>query len=49
LTAVLSAYPIVTATASYLFLNEIITGTQFIGMIVIIAGVMILKFGDFDY
>jgi len=49
LTAVLSAYPIVTAAAGYLFLNEIITRSQFIGMIVIIAGVMILNFGDFDY
>ncbi len=49
LTAVLSAYPIVTAVAGYLFLNEVITLKQFVGMLVIIAGVMILKFGDFDY
>jgi len=49
LTAVLSAYPIVTAVAAYLFLNEVITRTQFIGMIVIIVGVMILNLDDFDY
>jgi drug/metabolite transporter (DMT)-like permease len=49
LTAVLSAYPLVTAVAGYLFLNEVITRKQFIGMLVIIAGVMILNFGDFDY
>jgi drug/metabolite transporter (DMT)-like permease len=49
LTAVLSAYPMVTAAAGYLFLNEVITRKQFVGMLVIIAGVMILNFGDFDY
>ena len=49
LTAVLSAYPLVTAAAGYLFLNEVITLKQFVGMLVIIAGVMILNFGDFDY
>jgi drug/metabolite transporter (DMT)-like permease len=49
LTAVLSAYPSVTAVVGYLFLNEVITRKQFIGMLVIIAGVMILNFGDFDY
>ena len=49
LTAVLSAYPIVTAVAGYLFLNEVITRKQFVGMLVIVAGVMILNFGDFDY
>ena len=49
LTAVLSAYPLVTAAAGYLFLNEVITRKQFVGMLVIIAGVMILNFGDFDY
>ena len=49
LTAVLSAYPLVTAAAAYLFLNEVITRKQFIGMLVIVAGVMILNFGDFDY
>jgi drug/metabolite transporter (DMT)-like permease len=49
LTAVLSAYPLVTAAAGYLFLNEVITRKQFIGMLVIIVGVMILNFGDFDY
>ena len=49
LTAVLSAYPLVTAAAAYLFLNEVITRKQLIGMVVIIAGVMILNFGDFDY
>jgi drug/metabolite transporter (DMT)-like permease len=49
LTAVLSAYPLVTAVVGYLFLNEVITRKQFIGMLVIIAGVMILNFGDFDY
>jgi len=49
LTAVLSAYPLVTAAAGYLFLNEIITRKQFVGMLVIIVGVMILNMGDFDY
>ena len=49
LTAVLSAYPLVTAAAGYLFLNEVITLKQFVGMLVIITGVMILNFGDFDY
>jgi drug/metabolite transporter (DMT)-like permease len=49
LTAVLSAYPLVTAVAAYLFLNEVITRKQFVGMLVIIVGVMILNFGDFDY
>ena len=49
LTAVLSAYPIVTAVAAYLFLNEVITRKQFIGMLVIIVGVMILNLDDFDY
>ena len=49
LTAVLSAYPLVTAATAYLFLNEVVTRKQFIGMLVIIAGVMILNFGDFDY
>ena len=49
LTAVLSAYPIVTAVAGYLFLNEVITRKQLIGAVIIIAGVMMLNFGDFDY
>jgi len=49
LTAVLSAYPLVTAAAGYLFLNEVITRKQLIGMIVIVTGVMILNLGDFDY
>jgi len=49
LTAVLSAYPLVTAAAGYLFLNEVITRKQFVGMLVIIVGVMILNMGDFDY
>lgn len=49
LTAVLSAYPLVTAAAGYLFLNEVITRKQLIGMLVIIAGVMILNISDFDY
>jgi len=48
-TAVLSAYPLVTAAAGYLFLNEVITQKQLIGMFVIIVGVMILNIGDFDY
>jgi drug/metabolite transporter (DMT)-like permease len=49
LTAVLSAYPLVTALAAYLFLNEVITRKQLIGAVIIIAGVMMLNFGDFDY
>lgn len=48
-TAVLSAYPLVTAAAGYLFLNEVITRQQLIGMVVIIAGVMLMNLGDFDY
>ena len=49
LTAILSAYPLVTAVLGYLFLNEVITRKQLIGMVVIIVGVMMLNFGDFDY
>jgi drug/metabolite transporter (DMT)-like permease len=49
LTALLSAYPLVTAAAGYLFLNEVITRKQLIGMVVIIVGVMMLNFSDFDY
>jgi len=49
LTAVLSAYPLVTAAAGYLFLNEVITRKQLIGMLVIIIGVVILNLDDFDY
>ena len=49
LTAVLSAYPLVTAAAGYLFLNEVITRKQLIGMLVIIVGVVILNLDDFDY
>jgi len=49
LTAVLSSYPLVTAATGYLFLNEVITRKQLIGVIVIIVGVMILNLGDFDY
>jgi len=49
LTAVLSSYPLVTAATGYLFLNEVITRKQLIGMLVIIAGVMILNISDFDY
>ena len=49
LTAVLSAYPLVTAAAGYLFLNEVITRKQFIGMVIIIAGVILMNSSDFDY
>jgi drug/metabolite transporter (DMT)-like permease len=49
LTAVLSAYPLVTAAAGYLFLNEVITRKQLIGMLVIIVGLVILNLDDFDY
>jgi drug/metabolite transporter (DMT)-like permease len=49
ITALFSAYPLVTATAGYLFLNEVITRQQLIGMVVIIAGVMLMNLGDFDY
>jgi drug/metabolite transporter (DMT)-like permease len=49
ITALFSAYPLVTAAAGYLFLNEIISRQQFIGMVVIIAGVMLMNLGDFDY
>jgi drug/metabolite transporter (DMT)-like permease len=49
LTAVLSAYPLVTAATGYLFLNEVITRKQLVGMLVIISGVMILNMDNFDY
>lgn len=49
LTAVLSAYPLVTAVVGYLFLNEVITRKQLIGMLVIILGVVILNLDNFDY
>ena len=49
LTAVLSAYPLVTAAAGYLFLNEVITRKQLIGMLVIIVGIVILNLDNFDY
>jgi drug/metabolite transporter (DMT)-like permease len=49
LTAVLSAYPLVTAAVGYLFLNEVITRKQLIGMLVIILGVVILNLDNFDY
>ena len=49
LTAVLSAYPLVTAATGYLFLNEVITRKQLIGMLVIIVGLVILNLDDFDY
>ena len=49
LTAILSAYPLVTAAAGYLFLNEVITRKQLIGMLVIILGVVILNLDNFDY
>jgi drug/metabolite transporter (DMT)-like permease len=49
ITALFSAYPLVTAAAGYLFLNEVITRKQLVGMVVIIAGVMLMNLGDFDY
>jgi drug/metabolite transporter (DMT)-like permease len=49
ITALFSAYPLVTAAAGYLFLNEVITRQQLVGMIVIIAGVMLMNLSDFDY
>ena len=49
LTAILSAYPLVTAVLGYLFLNEVITRKQLIGMFIIIVGVVILNLDDFDY
>jgi drug/metabolite transporter (DMT)-like permease len=49
ITALFSAYPLVTALAGYLFLNEVITRKQLIGMVVIIAGVMLMNLSDFDY
>ena len=48
-TAWLSVYPIITALVGYLFLNEAVSFTQLIGIIVIVIGVMILNLGDFDY
>ena len=48
-TAWLSVYPIITALAGYLFLNEAVSFTQLIGIVVIVIGVMILNLGDFDY
>jgi drug/metabolite transporter (DMT)-like permease len=49
LTAVLSAYPLVTAVVGYLFLNEVLTRKQLIGMLVIIVGVVILNLDNIDY
>ena len=49
ITALFSAYPLVTAIAGYLFLNEVITRQQLIGMVVIIAGVILMNLVDFDY
>jgi drug/metabolite transporter (DMT)-like permease len=49
ITALFSSYPLVTAAAGYLFLNEVISRQQFIGMVVIIAGVILMNIGDFDY
>lgn len=48
-TAWLSVYPIITALVGYLFLNEAVSFTQLIGIVVIVIGVMILNLGDFDY
>lgn len=48
-TAMIAAYPLVTAAAGYLFLNESVTFTQFIGIVIIVCGVGILNLGDFDY
>ena len=48
-TAWLSVYPIITALVGYLFLNEAVSFTQLIGIIIIVIGVMILNLGDFDY
>lgn len=48
-TALFSGYPLVTALVAYLFLNEVITQKQLIGMIVIIAGVVILNLDVYDY
>ena len=49
ITALFSSYPLVTAAAGYLFLNEVISRQQFIGMVIIIAGVILMNIGDFDY
>ena len=49
ITALFSAYPLVTAATGYLFLNEVITRKQFIGMVIIIAGVILMNSSDFDY
>jgi drug/metabolite transporter (DMT)-like permease len=48
-TAWLSVYPIITALVGYLFLNEAVSFTQLIGIVVIVIGIMILNLGDFDY
>jgi transporter family protein len=49
LTALLAAYPLVTALVGYLVLNEAVTLKQLIGSIIIIVGAMILHLDNFDY
>jgi drug/metabolite transporter (DMT)-like permease len=49
LTALLSAYPLVTALAGYLVLKEVVTLKQVAGSVIIIVGAMILNIDNFDY
>ena len=48
-TALIATYPLVTAATGYLFLNEVVTFTQLIGIVIIITGLVILNLGDIDY
>ena len=42
-TSLIAVYPLITTITGYLFLNEVVSFTQLIGVITIIAGVSILK------
>lgn len=44
-TALIAVYPLVTAMTGYLFLNEVVTFKQLIGVVIIITGVAILNLG----
>jgi drug/metabolite transporter (DMT)-like permease len=49
LTALLAAYPLVTALVGYLVLKEAVTLKQLVGSVIIIVGSMILNLDNFDY
>jgi drug/metabolite transporter (DMT)-like permease len=43
-TSLIATYPLITTIAGYIFLNEVASFTQLIGVITIIAGVGILRY-----